>query len=628
MDNQGKKRGKWDCNRRRALGVGASLVIAGTIKSIMPNVTKAALPTTSPLANLLDNFSQEILNLSPETATSLGMDKGKNAALEFKLSDASDKGLTAWANQIRLMRNRLDEVKPYISNDQDQLHYDTVSYAVDRGIDGLQFSYGGGAASGFSGGTETYSISQQNGVTTFMADFLNSQHRIENKTDIEAYFSRLQAFGSQIVQETEQLKKEAALGIIPPRFIADKALAQMQAFRAIKASEQSFVQSLDSRAKKANIQDRHFSVKAAKIVEDCLYPALDKEISAFSNIIPKADINPSVARLPNGEAYYNWALRLGTTLTTPATEIHKIGLEQNALLKAEMDGLLKGQGFTQGPVGQRLQALSKDERFLYPDNDTGRAEILAYLKDRLAAIRPLLSQISHLPMKAPITIKRVPPDVEKGAPLGYMNFPALDGSRPAIYYINLASTKLWPRYSLTTLTAHEGIPGHSWQGAYLAEYNKNVPLISSMMGFNAFVEGWALYAEKLVDELGLYTHDPISKIGYLLDQQFRACRLVVDTGLHAMGWSRAQAIRYLIEECGYVEEAATSEVDRYCVSPGQACGYKMGQLEILRLRQHAKEALGQAFDLGSFDDAVVKTGGVPLPVLGNVIDRYIDSVKI
>lgn len=292
-----------------------------------------------------------------------------------------------------------------------------------------------------------------------------------------------------------------------------------------------------------------------------------------------------------------------------------------------MDGLLKSQGFTQGSVGQRLQALSKDQRFIYPDNDAGRAEILDYLNGRLAAIRPLPPKLSHLGMKAPILVKRVPPDVEKGAPLGYMNFPALDGSRPAIYYINLASTNLWPRYSLTTLTAHEGIPGHSWQGAYLAEHHSEIPLISSMMGFNAFVEGWALYAEKLVDELGLYTNDPVGRIGYLLDQQFRACRLVIDTGLHSMGWSRDQAIRYLIDECGYVVDAATSEVDRYCASPGQACGYKMGQLEILRLRQKAKDQLGSAFDLASFDDAIVRTGGVPLPVLGDVINRYITRNK-
>ncbi|AEH62239.1 DUF885 domain-containing protein [Zymomonas mobilis] len=623
MGNQ--RIGKPDSQERRnILKKTATVLTVAGISNIIPEIVSAA--DNSPLSGLLAELAHEILILSPEMATSLGLDKGQLAGLEAKLSDNSEKGLSEWSRQMRSMRQRLDKVKASLKNEKDQIQYETVSYAVDRGLDGLGFSYGGGAAAGFSGGTETYSLSQQNGVTTSMADFLNSQHRIENKADIEAYLLRLQAFSRQIKEETEELKREASIGVIPPNFIAQKAFAQMQDFRAIKAEEQSFVQNLDVRAKKAGIQGS-FSDKAAKIVKDSLYPALDIELAEFSKILPKAGNNPSVSRLPDGEAYYHWALRLGTTLTTSASDIHKIGLEQNEILKAEMDGLLKSQGFTQGSVGQRLQALSKDQRFIYPDNDAGRAEILDYLNGRLAAIRPLLPKLSHLGMKAPILVKRVPPDVEKGAPLGYMNFPALDGSRPAIYYINLASTNLWPRYSLTTLTAHEGIPGHSWQGAYLAEHHSEIPLISSMMGFNAFVEGWALYAEKLVDELGLYTNDPVGRIGYLLDQQFRACRLVIDTGLHSMGWSRDQAIRYLIDECGYVVDAATSEVDRYCSSPGQACGYKMGQLEILRLRQKAKDQLGSAFDLASFNDAIVKTGGVPLPVLGDVINRYIARSK-
>jgi uncharacterized protein (DUF885 family) len=217
----------------------------------------------------------------------------------------------------------------------------------------------------------------------------------------------------------------------------------------------------------------------------------------------------------------------------------------------------------------------------------------------------------------------VPEDIQAGASLGYMNFASLDGSRPAIYYINLKSTSLWPKYQLTTLTAHEGLPGHAWQGAYLAENSKDIPLMFSLMGFNAFVEGWALYSEQLCDEQGLYKDDPFSQLGYLQAQQFRACRLVVDTGLHALKWTREQSIRFLVENTGRGEGAMTSETDRYSVSPGQACGYKMGHNEILRLREKAKTALGGKFDLAGFNDAVVKTGGVPLTVLGTAVDQFI-----
>jgi uncharacterized protein (DUF885 family) len=206
-----------------------------------------------------------------------------------------------------------------------------------------------------------------------------------------------------------------------------------------------------------------------------------------------------------------------------------------------------------------------------------------------------------------------------------MNFAALDGSRPAIYYVNLKSTSLWPKYQLPTLTAHEGIPGHTWQGAYLAEHHAEIPLITSLMGFNAFVEGWALYAEQLVDEHGLYANDPFGEIGYLQAQQFRACRLVADTGLHAKGWTREQAIDFLAGESGKGKGAATSETDRYCASPGQACGYKTGHNEIVRLRDKAKAALGPKFDLASYNDAVVKACSIPLDLLDGVVDRFIAS---
>ena len=253
----------------------------------------------------------------------------------------------------------------------------------------------------------------------------------------------------------------------------------------------------------------------------------------------------------------------------------------------------------------------------------GRQEVIRYLEGRIAAVRPLLPRISHMQLNAPVAVHRVPPDIQDGAGLGYMNFASLDGSRPAIYYINLKDTGLWPLWTLPTLTAHETIPGHAWQGAYLAEHHGEIPLMMSLMGFNAFVEGWALYAEQLVDELGYYQGDDFGRLGYLQAIRFRAARLVVDTGLHSKRWSREQAIQSLIDQTGRAPGAAQSEIDRYVSTPGQACGYKVGQTEILRLRARAQQALGSKFDLRDFDDAVVQTGGVPLTVLATAIDGYI-----
>jgi uncharacterized protein (DUF885 family) len=237
-----------------------------------------------------------------------------------------------------------------------------------------------------------------------------------------------------------------------------------------------------------------------------------------------------------------------------------------------------------------------------------------------------MPKLSHLGLKADVIVKRVPEDIQDGAALGYMNFASLDGSRPAIYYINLKSTSLWPKYQIATLTAHEGVPGHTWQGAYLAERSAEIPLISSLLGFNAFVEGWALYSEQLCDEFGLYADDPFSKIGMLQALQFRACRLVADTGLHNLRWSRAETVKFLMTETGRGEGAMTSETDRYCVAPGQACGYKTGHNEILRLRADAKATLGEKFDIAGFNDTLVKTGGVPLSLLPGAVSAWVKGI--
>ena len=597
---------------------------AGAASMVLrPNLASAA--DAPPFHDQLAAFADEILLMSPEQATSLGLDTGKYAALKSQLADASPASDAAWAAQVRSMHKRLTDTGSSGLGDADRIRYDTVLYATERGIEGTQFRYGGGAQAGFSGGAGPYVISQQNGAATSLPEFLNSQHQIKTAADAEAYLSRVSAFARVLDQETDRVKSDASIGVVPPDFIAANALGQLKAYRATPAAQQPLVSSLATRAAKANLPG-DWAGRATKIIEASVYPALDRQIAAFTAATANAPHTAGVQRLPDGDAFYRWALRLGTTTTTSPADIHRLGLEQNREIQDKIDGLLKAQGMSHGTVGERVQALNKDPRFLFPDTDDGRAQLIAYLNDRIAHIRPLLTQISHMRLKADVVVKRVPPDIQDGAALGYMNFASLDGSRPATYYVNLKTTSLWPKYQLPTLTAHEGIPGHTWQGAYLAEHHDEIPLISSMMGFNAFVEGWALYAEQLVDEHGLYDNDPFGRIGYLQAQQFRACRLVADTGLHAMGWTREQTVAFLTEQTGKGTAAMTSETDRYCASPGQACGYKMGHNEILRLRERARTALGEKFDLAAFDDVVVQTGGVPLPVLQTAVDRYVGGV--
>jgi len=575
-----------------------------------------------PADALLATFADEYLAITPRNATGLGLDTGKHAALRAKLNDAGPAGRAKTLAQVNSMRTRIAKVTHAGMTPAQHLQLETVNYAAARGQDGARFPYGGGAGDGFGGGAAPYVVTQQNGALTDIPEFLNSYHPIANAADAEAYLARVAAFGRVLDQETTQIREDAGRGVIPPSFVAAKALAQLKGFRAVPAGDQTMVKSLVTRAAAVGLKG-DYAARCTRLLDAVVYPALDRQITAFGAAAVRATDVAGVYKLPDGEAYYAYGLRLGTTTTLSADEIHRTGLAQNEEIKAKIDAILRAQGMTKGSVGERVVALNSDPRFLFPETDEGRAQLIAYIQGKIAATRALMPQVSHMTMKAPVDVKRVPPDIQDGAALGYMNFASLDGKRPAIYYVNLKTTSLWPRYQLASLSAHEAIPGHAWQGAYLAENAASIPAISSMMGFNAFVEGWALYAEQLMDEFGLYADDPFGRIGYLQAQQFRACRLVVDTGLHSKRWTREQSIAFLVAETGKGRDAMTSETDRYCVSPGQACGYKVGHNQIVALRDKAKAAKGAKFDAAAFNDAVVQTGGVPLALLDGVIDRMI-----
>lgn len=600
---------------RRQLLLGAA---AAGVAASAPGLSWAAPagPVANPdLAALLDAFVQEMLVDSPETATSLGLDSGANAGLKSRLSDASAAGRRASIAAFEARRKRLRAIDHASLTASDVTIYDTVDYAQGLGAEGGKFSYGLDYAN-------PYIVSQQNGAVLNAPEFLNSQHLIAVKADADAYVARLEALATVIGQETARIQADAAAGVSPPDFILANALGQLKGMRAVKAADTRLVASLVERTTAKGIAG-DYAGPATAIVQEKIFPALDDQIAALTALQARAGSDGGVWRLPDGEAYYAWALRCGTTTTRTPDEIHQMGLEQGAAIDAQMDAVLKSQGFTQGTVGERMTALTKDPRFLYPNTEAGRAELIAYLNGSIAAIRPRMARLSKLGLKADVEVRAVPKEIEAGAGLGYMNFASLDGSRPAIYYVNLQDTGNWPRYTLCSLTMHEAIPGHAWQGAYLAERRDRVPAIASLMGFNAFVEGWALYAEQMADEVGMYDEDPLGRLGYLQAQRFRAARLVVDTGLHHKRWSRDKAIAWMSGVTGRAQRAITSEVDRYCASPGQACGYKVGHTEIVRLRETAKTALGPKFDIRDFNDAVVSTGGVPITVLASVIDRYI-----
>jgi uncharacterized protein (DUF885 family) len=607
---------------RRELLVGS---LAAAVAAALPRAGRAASESnaSSRLKDLLARVVDEILRLAPETATSLGLDHGNRQALKSKLDDASPAGEAAWASQVGSLLKRLAKIERKELSPIDRIRYESVNYAATHAMEGTRFFYGGGAHA-FTGGANPYVLSQQNGAVTRIPEFLNTQHQIANAADAEAFLARVEALGPVLDQESAKLAEHAARGVMPPNFIATNALGQLVKFRRVPAAEQPLVKSLVARTKSLGISG-NWEARLSSVVESRVYSALDRQIAAFTHSTAHAPDTAGIYRLPDGEAYYRWALKLGTTSDFNAEEIHNIGLNQNREIQSRMDAILKAQGLRNGTVGERTTALNTDPRQIVPSNDQGRQQLLDYCMNRIAATRALVPKISGLNLKAPLMVKRVPEDIQDGAPLGYMNPASIDGVRPAIYYINLKSTAMWPKYTIPSLTAHEGIPGHAWQGAYLAEHSDAIPLTSHIINFNAYTEGWALYAEQSVAEMGFYTDDPFGQIGQLQAAQFRACRLVVDTGVHALKWSRDRAIKFLTTETGRTIDAMTSEVDRYCANPGQACGYKIGHNEILKQRERLRSTLGDKFNLIAFNDAVIKTGGVPVAQLGAAVDLLLGA---
>ena len=578
---------------------------------------RGARADDSPLTPLFDQFFQERLRLHPESATQLGLDKGANADLKSKLSDDSDAGRAADRQQTDSQLARLRAVPRAILSPPDQASYDTVVYSLEGQAALQRFDMGAGGTAGPS----PYVVSQLTGAYQFVPDFLDTKHAVETAADADAYLARLAAFAVQLDDETARLRHDAGAGVAPPDFILDLTLEQLGKTRTPTADGALMVTSLARRAAAKGLGDR-YAADAAKLYDERIGPALDRQIAETRRLRAQAVHEAGISRLPNGPAYYQAALRNTTTTRYTPEEVHQIGLDQAREISARVDTLLKAQGLTQGTVGERLKALYADPAQLYANTDAGKAEAIAYCNTRLAQMRPLLPNAFHRLPPYQFEVRRVPPQTEAGAPSAFSQGPALDGSRPGLVYINLHDSAEWPKFSLATVIYHEGLPGHQLEGG-LALSNPHLSLLRKSLGFSAYAEGWALYAEQLADELGAYDADPLSRIGYLKFQLFRANRCVVDTGIHAMRWSREQAIAHFVEQEGEAPGFAAREVERYCTSPGQACSYKLGHTVIVGLRAKAKAALGAKFDIKDFHDTVLANGRVPLEVLERATNDWL-----
>lgn len=565
------------------------------------------------LATLFDRFFATALDDSPTLVTSLGLDKGSRAGAKSRLDDAS---LAAVAHRKATAARQVAELgeiepgtlSPKAAIDRDALLYGLrVADAANR-----RFSYG------VEGGGAPYVLGQINGAYTSVPDFLDSQHTVETRDDCDAYLARLDAFATVMDQEVERVRHDVALGVTPPDFAIDGAIGQLTTLRA-PADRSTLVSSLATRAAAKRIEG-DWAVRATAVYERRVVPAIDRQIALLQELRPRAVHDAGVWRLPNGDAYYAASLKASITTDDSPAEVHRVGLEVTRQLTARADTLFAALGLTKGSVAQRYQALFRDPRYLYPNTDAGKAKEIADLNALVQAMQARLPDYFATLPRTPLEIRRIPAATEAGASTHFTEG-SLDGSRPGIYWLNLRDTAEAPFWDMPTTTFHEGIPGHHLQ--LTLQRQTDLPMIRKIQTYNAYAEGWALYAEQLADEMGFFKDQPAWALGYVHDALLRSGRLVVDTGIHALRWSREKAVETLSGIDGDPVSLSGQEIERYACSPGQACGYMIGKLTILRLRDKARAAMGPRFDIRRFHDAVLLGGSMPLAVLEARVDRYV-----
>jgi uncharacterized protein (DUF885 family) len=584
----------------------------------------------------LTDWAREILADNPELASQAGVsEEAAGGPYAHRLNDRSALALEMRRSAALRRYAELRALNASALSSAEALTLSVLREQFEATAAAAAFAYGE-----FSplGGIRPYVLNQMDSAFLVLPVFLDERHDVQTPDDAEAYLSRLEAVAQAIDDETARARMDADSGVRPPLFIIDATIALLDEARAQPPAQQLYVTSLrrklDTLAASADAETRTaierrnagYLARAEAIVRDRIMPAHQRAALFLRADRTNATDMAGVSDLPQGREFYAAALRLETTTPLSPEEIHRIGLQRVQVLSNELDIALRRIGLTEGPVGARLAQLTADPRHRYEDSEEGRAQLMTDVRARLDRMMQRAPQwFGRLP-RAALEVRRVPPLLEAGQPGAYYEPSSLDGDKPGVYLINLRDLSEMTRIDLPTQDYHEAVPGHHFQTA-LAQEQSESPLLRRLTWFNAYSEGWGLYAEQFADEQGFYDNDHIGRIGYLRWQQWRAARLVVDTGLHALGWSRQQAIDYLHMTTGDMPGVIATEVDRYVVWPGQACGYELGRREIVRLREEARNALGPDFDLRGFHDTVLLNGEVPLSVLGALVRDWIPEQR-
>ncbi|MEK8030359.1 DUF885 domain-containing protein [Ideonella sp. DXS29W] len=534
----------------------------------------------------------------------------------------NDESIAKAERDFARWREYLDDLKSYDPRRQtpdQQLSSRVLVWFIEGQLEGERFRF------------HDYPINQLFGVQSQTPDFLINQHRIDDRRGAEDYLARLGEIGRKFGQVQEGLALREQKGIVPPRFVIERVLVEMRAFASKPSAENplcvNFSKKVGALSDVAAGDKPDLQARCPALIDQVVRPAYQSLIHFFDGQLTRATTDDGVWKLPDGEAYYAYRVRRETTTRMTPQQVHELGLSEVARIEAEMKAILSAQNQLQGDEtpAQALQRLSKDPRFLYPNTDEGRQAALVEYKRMIDEQLVQSRRLIGLSPKAPIEVQRVPEFKEKTAPGAYYQSPALDGTRPGVFYANLRDMSALPKFGMRTLSIHEGVPGHHFQIA-LAQEQEGGPTFRKVLPFTAYMEGWALYAEWLGKEMGLYQNDPFGDLGRLQAEMFRAVRLVVDTGIHAQRWTRQRAIDYMISKTGMAEGEVVAEIERYIVDPGQALAYKVGMLSIRAARERAQKALGAKWNAEAekaFHDTVLRGGALPLAILDEQVDEWI-----
>jgi len=585
----------------------------------------AAEPESEPanFHELLDDLAARSITNDPEIRSILGLTDDGLGDLSHEMTDVS---LQRRAQLRAELRQALEEVSAYereALKGQERWSYDLSRWLYRTQVDLMAFDW---VPAWLPASGSVYAVDQLFSIPVTIPQFMQNHHAINNEEDAQNYITRLKGIGRKLDQVSDNFDMQAEKGVTPPKVALEGASAQIRTLLEPESGASIFVEILQRKLKKlpgiSTKQRQELLDKAESAVYKYTNPAYERLLTRLEKTLEANPPNRGVWALPEGKAFYDSALRWNTSTNLDANEIHQIGLEEVARIEKRMDTLLSAQGLDKGSVGERVNALAKDARFAYEDSDEGRKQVIADIEaalERLSLHIP--DYFSRLPEQS-LQVLPVPEHAQETSPGGYYFPPAMDGSRPGTFFINLGDMASNNRWSLPTLAYHEGSPGHHFQIS-LGQTLDELPLLRRSLNPSAFTEGWALYAEQLAAEMGVYEDFPLGDLGRLQAEMFRSVRLVVDTGLHRKRWTPERAEAYMLEKTGMNARDVRAEINRYLVQPGQATSYKMGHLKILSIRTDAKERLGEHFDIRAFHDVVLGNGALPLLVLEQVVDEWV-----